>query len=99
MNDIQQKIVQQFPEYSATNGWKLSTTANELTELTSSFSGVVSDVRDYLDENSEDFFSEAIYNSVNYGLKENTRRLICPEGYLYVEIYKENQNMLLMIKL
>lgn len=93
LNTINEFIAIQFPDFSESEGWQVQTLSVEMDEINESASNILHQIEDRVSDQGIPF--DVAFKQV---MEENTRRLICPEGYLHVQVVKDNRRVLLMIK-
>jgi hypothetical protein len=93
LDTIKELIAIQYPDFSEKEGWDLQTLSVEMDEINESASNILNQIEDRVSDLGIPF--DVAFKQV---MEENTRRLICPEGYLHVQVVKDNRRVLLMIK-
>jgi hypothetical protein len=89
LDTIKDLIAIQYPDFSETEGWDLQTLSVEMDEINETPGNILGQVEDLVSDEGIAFLQV---------IRENTRRLECPEGYLHVQVVKDNRRVLLMIR-
>jgi hypothetical protein len=87
------KVAEQFPQFSTSNGWKVTHSTDIISELSASTLTIVNELEK--EEAKEHYFPETGAHMIK---SKFVRRSTAPEGYIYVQVSKGEHKHLLMLK-